>query len=404
MNNTLRTPLNRLALALGLALAAMGAQAADLASATASVSNLRYRLIDLDLNDGITPSLSVTGSLVGTANTSIKITPDGVTSLGSPYVILNPDDLSASISSGTFSQTGTLELLSSLPGAKATLGPTLAASTSLSAAALNDSLIKTGSSSSYSGVGVDYTRNDNLLRNYTTTYTDFGNAIDTQQSAGVVSKLDQIPAVVDPETGAFTFPIDIPNLTLSANTLLLIEGTATTGISLDQAGLDIAARLALGQGALASPDYFNYRATTSSNVELSIYRYATDTLPGGSLASQDQGAAFTLNNSAASDSIYEGGLLAPLPANPIDSKDFSLSYANTLSNSVQATLALSLYAGTSINGYAYGNSSSTTWGDPISDVPVVVVPTPGIPEPSTYALMALGLAGIAAVARRRRNA
>jgi hypothetical protein len=269
------------------------------------VSNLRYRLIDLDLNDGITPSLSVTGSLVGTANTSIKITPDGVTSLGSPYVILNPDDLSASISSGTFSQTGTLELLSSLPGAKATLGPTLAASTSLSAAALNDSLIKTGSSSSYSGVGVDYTRNDNLLRNYTTTYTDFGNAIDTQQSAGVVSKLDQIPAVVDPETGAFTFPIDIPNLTLSANTLLLIEGTATTGISLDQAGLDSAARLALGQGALTTPSYFNYRATTSSIVDLAIFGEATGTLSGGSLATQNQVGEFILSNSALIDSIYD---------------------------------------------------------------------------------------------------
>jgi hypothetical protein len=75
-----------------------------------------------------------------------------------------------------------------------------------------------------------------------------------------------------------------------------------------------------------------------------------------------------------------------------------------LSNSVQATLALNVSAATSVNGYSYGNSSNTTWGDPISDVPVVVVPTPGIPEPSTYALMGLGLAGIAAVARRRRSA
>lgn len=57
-----------------------------------------------------------------------------------------------------------------------------------------------------------------------------------------------------------------------------------------------------------------------------------------------------------------------------------------------AGIAKSIDFGGTSNFVAYDN---VTFGS--------AVPVPGIPEPSTYALMALGLAGIGAVVRRRRQ-
>jgi len=75
----------------------------------------------------------------------------------------------------------------------------------------------------------------------------------------------------------------------------------------------------------------------------------------------------------------------PDPANPFSNWSVgSLAFSG---------LAKSIDFGGTVNQVAYDN---ITFG---STVPVV----PGVPEPSTYALMALGLAGIGFVARRRRT-
>ena len=81
--------------------------------------------------------------------------------------------------------------------------------------------------------------------------------------------------------------------------------------------------------------------------------------------------------------------LAALGAGPDPANPFSNWVVGSLAFS---GLAKSIDFGGTVNQVAYDN---ITFG---STVPVV----PGIPEPSTYALMALGLAGIGFVARRRK--
>jgi len=409
MIKTPRIPMNRLAVALGLALAAVGAQAADLATASASVSNLRYRLIDLDPNDGIAASLTVTGNLTGTASTSIKITPDvlvdpyGYTT--TPYIATqNPSDVDKSITSTVFGQTGTLELFSTVPGARAALGSTMSTSTSLSGAAIADSVLTSSYNRTYNGTAVDYSRGDNLLRNYTQTYSSSSRTTDAQQTAAINTVLDITPEVVDPDTGWPTsFPTAIPNITLSAHTLLVIEGTAQLALYQDQIGIDSAARAAWGPMTSIGSGYYN--SSTNANLIVALggdgqFGNLTTSLPSGAMIGQQHLDSFSLSNGFSQSGINAYAADGLIKQDVVDIQDFGVSYANLSGSSVQTVFNISLSAATNVSGYYNESSYTNTWGEPVSNVPVVT--TPGIPEPSTYALMGLGLVGIALASRRQR--
>jgi len=396
-----------LAPALGLALSGTMAQAADLATATASVSNLRYRLIDLDPNDGIAPTVTFSGNLVGQANTTTKVTTNGVDYFGAPYtstnISQNPDDLTKIVTAPLFGQTGTLEVLSTLPGAKASLGPALSASTGLSASAINDSLITSSYSNTYSGTSIDYSRGDNLVRPYTTSYTNTSAAVEARHQAQVNQQFAQSPGVTDPDTGWTSDPVQLPNVTLSANTLLVIEGTANIGLYMDQVALDAATRAALGDFTADGRYGGYYGSSTDASVNVSIGSNPNaiiDTiLPGGTVVSNQQSNTFSMSNS--SDFFAYDGVNGTQNTN--DTQTFAVSFANLGSISVQKVLSIDVSANTNVSGSLSGYQSVTTWGDPISDVPVPTpTPTPGIPEPSTYALMGLGLVGIVVASRRQR--
>jgi hypothetical protein len=405
MNKKLSHPMNRLAILLGLALSAMGAQAADLVSATASVSNLRYRLIDLDLNDGITPSLSVSGALSGRVDTSIKITPDGINNFGSPYIYdINPADWGRSIVSPLFGSTGTLELLSSAPGARVALGNTLSTSTGVSATGVADSLTTFSSSYTYNGVDIDASRGDNLLRAYTETATTSKDTLRSRQASYAQSLPDQTPDVIDPDTGGvLSYGKSIPNLTLSAHTLLVIEGTASLGLHIDQAGLSAAVKSALV--GFDDGFYASYAGVADVNLSLALDDPDNANVialpPGGAVLYKQQTDAFSLVNGIRMQRY--GGNTEDLSAiDAANTQDFVLSVANFSGSAAQKMLSINLNASTGMDGDHSRYSNVTTWGDPISEVPLPT-PTPGIPEPATGALMGLGLLSMLGLARRQRR-
>jgi PEP-CTERM motif len=392
MQNPSRPSLSRLVLALGLCLAsATSAHAADIASATASISSLRYRLIDLDLNDGITPTLSVGGNLVVTGFTTVR-NADG-------FVEANPLDSDNSVSAPWFSS-GTITWASSAPGASATLGSTLSNTVSLSSDALvasKNTYISTYGSQ-YQSVGPD-----GVLRYTTDEVTTTFNSVSLQQTTETFAQLPYAESV--DEFGNQTFT-EFPSLKISANTLLLLEGTLGLRVSADsQAFASV-----LG-GALSS-DLNNVSGLghVSASAGIGIEpEFTQNTLPGGSTLEQSQSAYTVINQALSFDTEkvlrdwapYDPEAVSPTTLTGLDSKAFAITFANTSLSDMRGYLSLQMRAESNAAADFIEETRVTTYGDPVPDTPVLP-PVPGIPEPSTYALMGLGLVGIVLARRRLR--
>ena len=85
-----------------------------------------------------------------------------------------------------------------------------------------------------------------------------------------------------------------------------------------------------------------------------------------------------------------------------DTQNFQLSFAHLGEGSTD--LFFNVFVGSTVTQQFQGYTSQTVveLGDPVEVVtPPVVVPS--IPEPGTYALMGLGLLGMAAAVRRSRR-
>jgi hypothetical protein len=371
-------PMSRLAFLLGLALAGTAAHAADLASASASVSNLRYRLVDLDLNDGIAPSLTINDKLVGSAITNIKITPDGFDAGGNPYethIDLNPADFGHDFSSPIFSSAGSIELFSTQPGAKVTLGSTLSTSATANQASLVDATLHRKYQDVYKSHGVDYTRGDDIDRYFTRNYSEAINTLALYQDASI------------------TTAVANGNLTLSANTLLVIEGTVAFSLYRDQAiGNAIKSALGVSDPAQTAEESFTDRS--GAYARLALVAANED----GSFQ-QDLQSVLGMGNNLVLDQI---SLDNSEPMDLSDSRNFSLYLPNSTKGSITASLDIQLEARTQLDAWLFHQTEVITWGDPV-DGPTL--PDPGttapIPEPSTYALMGLGLVGLAWASRRQ---
>lgn len=384
--------LSRLSLVLGLALSSLGvAQAAEIASASASLSGLRYRLIDLDLNDGITPTLSVGGNLIATGFTSVKDEFD--------QVLPNPLDTERSLSAPWFSG-GTLSFASNVPGANATLGSTLTTSTRVTSEALLANTLTRIDTQTYESIGYDPLRNDGILRTTSNTYTYTSDFISLQQDATVTRALPQ--ETVTDEFGN-TSSYDLPNLTLSANTLLVLEGTLSVSSRADSEAFasffnstfasQPGASSPYGSGSIGAIAGLRIDPTTTSGF-----------LPGGSVFDQNPGVYQSLSNNLIYDfnqvSQNFGPVLGP-QGDSTDSQIVALTFANVGNTEMQAYLDLFVQASTYLTAERSVSNTQTTYGDPVPDTPVLP-PIPGIPEPSTYALMGLGLVGIVMARRRQR--
>lgn len=291
-------------------------------SSTVTLSNLHFELIDLNPNDGVTPS--VTFDLTGQLSISGIAGADSVTS--------------------TYSNT----LLPSTP-------------TTVVSANGRSSIVTTADSVTLKSVttlqdltaaGVNFATTSGFTTNYWN-----GNS-----SANV--------SVNNPQSVAGSLaPLSFGQFTLSANTILRITGTVTSSSSLDAAPL-----------LQALP-------TTASNPTLWINKdpYPSSTqLAIGKLDIQHSGSTINV--------LDVQGSMAGLPVHP----GLSVDQTNTKASDTQSQGFELIYTnlhGASETGdvlwtLGASNNLNMRWTYLIPDVP-------SIPEPSSYALMGLGLVGIA---------
>ena len=152
--------------ALGAALLAAGlfsatAQAATIGQAEASITGLRYRLIDLDLADGITPTLSVSGELTAVSSA-------GQIDFFNEFAFNR--DGSDVITAPVFGESGLLFLTNNLvPGTAATLGSVISTSSSITSESWNEAFSQSTSEPySYNSSAYD---SEGILRNAVITET-----------------------------------------------------------------------------------------------------------------------------------------------------------------------------------------------------------------------------------------
>lgn len=298
-------------------------------SSTVTLSNLRFELIDLNANDGVTPSVSfdLTGQL----------------SISGP--------LASNTSSSTYSNT----LLPSTPttvvsdSGRSSITTTADSVTLKSVTTVQDLLSTNPNFTTSLGYNYGYMGNNNRAD------------LSVNNPQSIANNLTAL------SFGQFT---------LSANTILRITGTASSNSSLDATGL---------LGAMPNG---------ASNPTLSINKYPDPSAVGLALGK--------INAIQNGDMITPTGLqgsLATVPTHPTlsvdqtnptasdtQSQDFELVYTNLHSASVTGDVSFSLSA---------INDLSVNWNYSLPDTGV-----PSIPEPATYALMGLGLVGIALTRRR----
>ena len=359
MNKKLTPICHALALALCAALTAPSAHAdALISSATASITNLRYRLIDLDLTDGITPGLSINGawisSLYGTGS-------DGETLGGS-----------GDYTSGVQPFSNDAAVVTSLAdGATSTTigGSELTARSSLYQSNLDK--VSTESSNSYSYQGVQNGVWGTVYQNYQNT-----NDVTSASRSALIGEGRSNPA--------FT-------LQVTAHTLLVVEGTFNSSLYLDRSSL------------VDSTILENSTTGHQVNIEHLGYGHAWSSM---NVALTDNETAFNGDghNGTVSMANWEHGLASTesgfgedttaLTKTEASSKDWSTHVAN-LGNDTKTMFML-----VGMDAYAnYDLRHNVTIND--TTFTPDACGTTNLPEPGTYALMGLGLVGMSLVRRRQ---
>ncbi len=312
----------------GLVLAAAlvsSAHAADpvLMSSSASLSNLTYQLIDLDPTDGITPWVQF--SLGG--------------NLDPGYYSGSPNAISFTPPTNSFLPGQTTTATSSNGSAQAIAGP---------------SQLLTSSSVSLSQVTP-----------ISSPMTSMGNGA----SATVSS-------VTDPNTGTSVTPA----ITLSANTLLIIKGSASVQMSRDLTSLQAAVDA-------STADWVNVTAYQTAGISVTLSHQITSADGSSSTGTYSDFSLYSPVDGTLTTSLYRGGDPSQLPLTlnyTSGVTPFTVQWANTGASSAMADLSIS------------------TGGSTYLEAVPVYVSQPPVPEPSTYVLTGLGLLAAGTVARKSR--
>lgn len=390
----------RHALALAIAAASSsGAWAGDLiSSASASIDNLRYRLIDLDANDGITPALSVNGVWLGSI-VSTSLVELANSEYGGAYLQTNQTT--------PLSYNGVLPMQ---PSGTATAGlpdGTVASTAGANRLVLNSQLttqnLLTAAHTDPSYSYTYYTSQDGVNGNRTSTDThsqDTSTASRTSTLAGAAPGTDLGNRTSD------NFPkLD---LKVTPHTLLVLEGTSKLDVYADRSNLLQYVQRA--NAGLNDDDHIHSAYVTASgsaqgSVNVTLTDEASLLYSGGDNGSLST-AVLAANLDYNEDGFKTWFEVAPktdITSSISQSKAWTLQVTNLGDADKTMYLQAELNTGLSqnINTSTYDTVYTFVPGPaPLPEIPSV----PGIPEPGTYALMGLGLAGVALVRRRAHTA
>lgn len=374
--------------ALALAITAMSASSAwagdVISTAAASIDNLRYRLIDLDPNDGIAPALSINGIWMGSATSWSQL---------NFFDVGNGGAYDRTEKSTPLSYAGTLPL----QGGTATAG-------------LADGTVTSAIGSQQLRMNAQLSTQD-LLTGHHVDGPIKGSSYETEQNGQFGTLTYSSTYTKDVAQGyragmltGSTTPGSTPNfldnypkldLQVTAHTLLVVEGTSKVEVTADRSNL-----VQSVQQSGESTDYVDghrrmVNVFADGSASALVSASLTDT-PGlvsyteedGTFSSAVVRMQVNYNESGFFGSSDPSYLLTHSDSH---SKDWALQWANL--GDADKTVYLSLILGTDL----MQRFDSTIENFDASFVPGGV---PSIPEPGTCALMGLGLAGMA-LARRR---
>lgn len=317
------------------------------ASANASLSNLTFRLIDLDPNDGIAPGMTIQGQGFMGAFTSFDVNdPSNTQQVQITSPIFPSQNLNQGLSSATLSASGL--------------------------------------------TGTSITTVDSTLQQVLTEDGSDASGAWSQSSFDMYLEAGGTFGYHPPLDG---FPENPLTITLTAHTRLVLEGTGSTALALSNQAMHEALAALNAQTGGFSPD-----AQRFSGFDGRAAAGLTALLATADLSQPD--APFQVSRFSFEDELQESTgfcdsvegchrVFAP-DQSRTSSQNFTLEYTNTASQSTDVSLMFHAAGVVQQSGYL--------------NVREIAPPIPTIPEPGTYALMGLGLAGLAWSRRRHATA